>query len=849
MPLCHSLYLRSGRKCTQAFRAQGLSCLHYGTSSLLAPASPAILSLDPMQSSHGGVQESISNKNCLDIASDNVEDWTSPKYAHLPFRPDFSLFEPLEQIDHVVLEKENILDDSILNHNTNVALCERLVDLIKTDLIAADELRLHISNHRIELPADQNIIQHCFGLLMRSKDVHGYLEWINIIPDSELQRMISKERDSIFDQHLKQILCLIPSSFATIRRFFETLVLKGCLTNRLIRTTVSHLVRTQPPQSVLEFHYDAVRKICDLSTNSSNPDVFLGLCTKLYNHTILQLANQRHLSEAIELVNESWNPVPDSPPFRKKISPSTYRVLADQLLLLVADEQGSGRTDWSHHLERVLSSWNLSNPIGLESWLTSSDSVSQLPSGSRLTHKVSRSYPQYLDQTATLLSDGTHRIQDLADTTHRLVLYLKTVLSRGNHVKFVKSSHIANVIQKMLSLGGSFEEASRRCGYCGLHEDEEQYLKSLVFDDDQLRLFLNKVHTTGESLEFENQLLLPISVKFQSDVILLWAHSWMIYYQRNKQYARVIDIFLQYFIPLGVDREILNPSRSEAASSSIDIDIQTSSVPLIHPTTGVLTVLYDSILHTRPTKSASSILRSFLRQIPPSSTSNSYRTAGTVLENAGLSSTQIGSSIRSNRLQPNSASFQPFIRAFLRVGDVEKALNLLIEMQQYICVSSNELNPEEGVWIDLLEWCASQSAGPMTGCTSRGDRNWGLNRKRKRLGWSGEMKERLVYSVLERFVQQDQRINRPIPDMYQPSSSINPSNLIPKLYSQHSHFIDFYLDQLHWHTLHKKDLGSSSYLGLKLLKRIQAGFQVCGNRRGTKILDRLLCWRKGMEMK
>ncbi|KAH9822594.1 hypothetical protein DFH28DRAFT_949173 [Melampsora americana] len=828
MPLCHSIYLR--RRCTKAFGARALSF------------SPAISALESMQPTHSGVQDSISRTNSLDIASDKVEDWTSQKYAHLPFLPDFSLFEPLEQIDNLVTRKESILTDSILNHNTNVALCERLVYLIETDLVAAEELRLHISNHHIALPAHQNIIQHCFGLLMHSKDVQGYLEWINIIPDSELQRLVSKERDSIFDQHLKQILSLIPSSLTTIQQFFETLMLKGCLTNRLIRTTVSHLVRSQSPQTVLEFYYEAVRKMCDQSADLSEPDRFLGLCTKLFNHTILQLANQRHLSEAMKLVNEFWNPGPESPVFRKRLSPSTYRVLADQLLSRVADEQGSKRDNWSEHLERIFSSWNLSDPIGLESWLSSSENLSKLPHGSPLTHKVSRSHSPYLDQTVSSLCDGTNRTRNLGDTTHRLVLYLRTVLSHGNHVKFVKSSHIANVIQKMVSLGGSFEEASRKYGYCEPHENEEQYLRSLVFDHAKLQLFLNKVHSAGQSLEFEDQLLLPMSTKFRSDLILLWAHTWMIYYQRNKQYARVIEIFLQYFIPLGVDCEMLKKSQ---ADGSIKLDIQTTSVPLIHPTTGVLTVLYDSILHTQPSKSASSILSSFLQHISPSSTSTSDQPEGSTARG-------IESLVVSHRLKPNSASFQPFMRAFLRVGDVERALNVLIEMQRSICIrSEDDLNSEEGgPWIDLLEWCASQSGGRIN---SNDRSNWGIDRKRKRLGWNGEMKERLVYSVLERLIREEEvERNGNLKDRIEPhlvlssssNSMINPISLIPKLYLKHSDLIDDWLHELRSSTTLKKK-GFCLKLNLKLLHRIRSGFRSCGNRRGRKVMERLIKWRIG----
>ncbi|EGG00865.1 uncharacterized protein MELLADRAFT_73114 [Melampsora larici-populina 98AG31] len=168
-------------------------------------------------------------------------------------------------------------------------------------------------------------------------------------------------------------------------------------------------------------------------------------------------------------------------------------------------------------------------------------------------------------------------------------------------------------------------------------------------------------------------------------------------------------------------------------------------------------------------------------------------------------------------------------------------------MQRYVRVPSQDVNSEEGLWIDLLEWCASQSAGPMTGCTSRTyKQNWGIHRKRKKLGWSGEMKERLVYSVLERLIQQVQEHEKLRPDFIQASTSINPSQLIPKLFFQHYDFIEFYLDQFDWNEkLKHQSLQTSTFLSLKLLKRIQTGFQVCGNRRGIKIINRLISWRYG----
>ncbi|KAG0139839.1 hypothetical protein CROQUDRAFT_69856 [Cronartium quercuum f. sp. fusiforme G11] len=832
------------------------SSLVYGTPSHLAPTTTsAPLTANTTSNTYKGTQGASffgSRDDHISIVEDKVENWSSDKYAQHPFQPDFTLFEPIEKFEETTAD-QSCQEDHSSKLNASAVLCERLVYLIEEDEVAAEEFKSNLLKNRIDLPPHRKINQHCFNILLRKNDIHRYLEWLDIIPDSSLQS--SSRSGIIFENHLNHILRLCPQKLNTVWAFFDRIMTKGCLTDSLIRSTVSHLVRTQSPQVVLQFYRKTLQKMCHRSASLKQPPQILTACGQLHNHTILQLANQKYLTEALDLFNDRRDQTHNLIEFPKTISPSTYRVLADQLSWRLVNGPQVDTGVWSDQLEQVLLKWKSSHPISFERWVSSSESFLRVPHGSIMKHKVSRSRQRSLSSRS--LAHGRSPWQDPNHTTHRLVLYLRTILSQTDHAKFIKSSHIAENIGRLSpvgSLGGSFDGATKPLDYLETYENEEQYLKALVFDNTAFQSFLSNAHAAGKVLEHEDYLLGSRAVKFQGDVILVWAHCWMIFYQRSRQYERVIDTFLRYFVPLGVDPAILGAKRSIHQPSPLDSTISTS-IPLIHPTTGVLSVLYDSILRSSPAKSASTVFHCFLRSLPDSSTSTPCQTS-TPHEIKPFSTRRNAqeSQLVSRRLQPNSSSFQPFVRAFLRIGDVEKALRLLIEMHLRLYTSPDRLMPDEGAWIDLLEWCASQSAGPVRRSSFIENRNWGIQRKQKRLGWSGEMKERLVYSVLERLLSTGHSVSlvgdpRSISNIIEPTRSICPRALIPQLYAQHQNYMNSFLRQVNWDQLHLGPSPNLAFPTLKLLSRVKAGFESCGNRRGAKILNRLVSWRKGEEVK
>ncbi|MBW0485495.1 hypothetical protein O181_025210 [Austropuccinia psidii MF-1] len=759
------------------------------------------------------------------LAYDKVENWTSQVYQHLPFEPDPNLFEKINPLESPSFNKlEEILALSQESPSNN-QLCNRLVYLIDNDLHAADELKTEIIKNSINLPSNLQITNHCFNLLINHRDINGYLNWLPLVSSTCLDSSPENSTFSTSETHLNEILKLAPSDITPLLRFLTILTSKNCLNKQIALKSIRHLVRTQSPSKSIEI----ANKIFFISKPSLG---FSQQTDFLHDFFVLQLANQGYLSEALQLLfSNPQEPGSQVDLTKNTISPLTYQVLADQLLTKIKHNSFQLNDPWSSQLDSLIAHWYKNHQPSLSAWLAPNKSNKcqnqVLPS---LTKKISKQYLKF--------STGNFSHSSIKELFSFLARF-KTLIDENQHPKFIKAAQLASELNQLFPLRESFSQLRKLLQTIYPQqgkETQEQFIKSLIFQN-QLQV-INSQPKSGTTIDnLMPSKYLSYDFKTRPDVTLLWAHSWMIYYQRSGQPRQAIEIFLDYFIPLGCDLKLVGKiltRRSDGFSDSsnpMSFPRNPKHQQLIHPTTGVLTVLYDSILSICPPKLLNLVFQSFLTQHYPSSQS---------LNNSFTNQSHPTISINHvHRLRPNFTSFRPFVRTYLKNKDVESSLEVLKEMHS-ACLPNQII--DEGGWIDLLEWCAIHSAGPK----SKSEANlsgWGSQRKRKIKGWDGQMKEKLIYLVLRHFLKANsiKLINQT--DFLEIQSSNDPVNLLPNLreeawMSNHSNFLN---------SQSFKDFCSynNQFPTLKLLLKIKSGFNHSGNKRGTKFINRLINFKMG----
>ncbi|PLW21344.1 hypothetical protein PCANC_21951 [Puccinia coronata f. sp. avenae] len=121
-----------------------------------------------------------------------VKNWTSGAYAHLPFRPNLTLFEPVEatadNTSRTKAHDHNVLD---LKSRLDTSLFERLVYLIPDDRNAAEQLRTEIIENGINLPMNLQITSHCFDLLFQANNIPSCLGWLPLVAACHLEQASS----------------------------------------------------------------------------------------------------------------------------------------------------------------------------------------------------------------------------------------------------------------------------------------------------------------------------------------------------------------------------------------------------------------------------------------------------------------------------------------------------------------------------------------------------------------------------------------------------------------------------------------------------------------------------------
>ncbi|KAI7942997.1 hypothetical protein MJO29_012841 [Puccinia striiformis f. sp. tritici] len=839
------------------------SSRHYSVVEIY-PAPPS-LGLEPITSSADTSTAQPGSSEEPDLAHDKVENWTSRVHADQPFQPDFTLFEPIEPIS------ENTAPVQDLKSRIDSSLSDRLVYLIRNDPEAAEQLRSEIIKSAINLPTNLQITSHSFDLLFRENNIRSYLAWLPLVAPHHLQQASSldiRPPISISEVHLNHILKSSPDDLSSILKFLEILVAKDCYSRHLAFTVIRHLVRTQNPTTTVS----AIEKIC--STVKKLPSSG-ELVKSSYDFLVVQLANQGHLSEAVQIFNTS-SQQPESG--SNTAFPLTYQVLADQLVSRIKDESLQSRQHWSDMLDNLISRWRVDHKPSLNTWLAKESEYFKplnLLSPS-LTKRISKKYAKVFNNASSVNPEVCHKIY--IEKLGHFTSYFRSLFDQNDHPKFVKAAQLANEIHQILPLRNSLENILENLHQSGTERyvgTDEQIIKSFVLEPPHV--LCNK---PGQLIEQRTRMCPKFTFENRSDIIFLWAHSWMIFYHRSRQPKRAIEIFLEYFIPVGCDVKLLNqirwgPRQSESSSmdnrtegshesSTVDHPLSGQQEQryqkLIHPTVGVLTVLYDSILSICPPKLIPIIFDSFLTQ-------HFHRS-----KISSSSSPPSGHSMRSinKRLEPNLGSFRPFVRACLKAKDVDGALRILESMHTHLDKRSTEFGGggggerDEGGWIDLLEWCAIQSSGPKPKQFNPHYR-WGDLRRKKVNGWDGKTKEELIYLVLQNFfllkfntfpslsIQSPTSSNDSSHDFLEThklirSSEIknnHQSNILEglKIFTIESPLIQSKLKFLipqSPSTHPSQSICLQNFPSLKLIAKIRYGFRLAKNSKGLKIVDKLL---------
>ncbi|KAA1114788.1 hypothetical protein PGT21_023112 [Puccinia graminis f. sp. tritici] len=813
------------------------------------PSVPSLsLQLDPPADGRLTTEVKPNSRQEFDLANDKVENWTSRAHADIPFRPDFTLFEPIEPVDDI--SQANANDHTVLDLKSRIdtSLSERLVYLIRDDPDAAEQLRSEIIKSGINLPINLKITSHCFDLLFQAHNIASYLEWLPLVSSSHLQQascLDIRPPISISEVHLNYILKSIPRKLSSILKFLEILVVKGCFSRHVGFTAIRHLVRTQSPATTIS----TTEKMCSIIKKQSYSDELIKSC---YDFLVVQLANQGHLSEAIDILY--------TPPQQSnsrygsgsaKAYPLTYQALADQMISKIKEDSPQSTQNWSRELNRLISRWREADQPSLKLWLAKKSECLNSLNLPPLTKQISKKYVKVFKNAMSVKPEICHQIS--LEKLDQFITYFRSLSDQNHHPKFVKAAQLANEIHQILPLRNSFRniQASLHPHEGSQQEGtEEQILKSFILEP-PVRLGVKP----GQASNQATQLCPKFTIETRSDIVFLWAHSWMIFYHRSGQPRRAIQIFLDYFIPLGCDVNLINqvrwgPNRDGNPSRTRSDQFTSSNDPtglnyqkLIHPTVGVLTVLYDSILSICPPKLIPVVFDSFLTQHfhQPSGPSSPTHPKLT------------------KRLEPNLGSFRPFVRACLKAKDVDGALKILesmhIHLDQLADVKTGGVQ-DEGGWIDLMEWCAIHSSGPKP---KEFDPNyqWGAQRKRKIKGWDGKMKEELIYLVLQKFlVLKFNTIPQPLltsdirlkdqhnPQNFLEKSKPNNSVQISKIFTVKNPLIQSKLNFLDAPTDPSKSTlitsFSSQFPSLKLISKLKYGFYLSKNSNGLKVTNKLL---------
>ncbi|KAI7943879.1 hypothetical protein MJO28_011407 [Puccinia striiformis f. sp. tritici] len=806
------------------------SSRHYSVVEIY-PAPPS-LGLEPNSSVDTSMAQPGSSEE-PNLAHDKVENWTSRVHANQPFQPDFTLFEPIEPMS------ANTAPVQDLKSRIDSSLSDRLVYLIQNDPEAAEQSRSEIIKSAINLPTNLQITSHSFDLLFRGKQ----------------HQILSGMASTL---HLNHILKSSPNDLVSIVKFLEILVAKDCYSRHLAFTVIRHLVRTQNPTTTIS----AIRKICLTVKKLPSPGE---LIKSSYDFLVVQLANQGHLSEAIQVFSTSSQEPKCS---SNKAFPLTYQVLADQLVSRIKDESLQSRQHWSDMLDSLISRWRVDHNPSLNVWLAKKseypEPLNLLPPS--LTKQISKKYAKLFNKASSVNPEVCHQIY--VEKLEHFTSYFRSLFDQNDHPKFVKAAQLANKIHQIIPLRNSLENILEKLHQSGTERyvgTDEQIIKSFVLEPPHVLC-----DKPGQLVNQRTKLCPKFTFENRSDIVFLWAHSWMIFYHRSRQPRRVIEIFLEYFIPIGCDVKLLNQIRwgpKQSDSSSIDNRSKESSTvdhplpeqqeqkyqKLIHPTVGVLTVLYDSILSICPPKLIPIIFDSFLTQhFHPSEISSS------------LSSSPFGHSMRSinKRLEPNLGSFRPFVRACLKAKDVDGALKILESMHTYLDKKLNQSGgggeQDEGGWIDLLEWCAIHSSGPKPKQFNPNYR-WGDLRRKKLNGWDGKMKEDLIFLVLQNFFLLKFNTFPSLAIQHSTHDFLENHRVVCSSEMKNNHQSNI-LEGLKIFTIKNPLIQSklkflipesssthpSQYIclqnfpSLKLIAKIRYGFRLAQNSKGLKIVDKLL---------
>jgi len=611
------------------------------------------------------------------------------------------------------------------------------VYLIRDDPDAAEQLRSEIIKNGITLPINIQITSYCFDFLFQAQNISSYLEWLPLVAPCHLQQVSSldiRPPISISEVHLNHILKSASLDLSSILKFLEIIIVKGCYSKYLGFTVIKHLVRTQTPATTIS----ATDKIFSTIKKHSS-------CAELvkssYDFLVVQLANQGHLSEALQMLHtppQQSDPSTNSSSIAKSY-PLVYKALADQLISRVKDD--SAQSTWSHELDKLISRWRADDKPSLRAWLAKKSLCLKSLNLPPLTKQISRKYVRAFSNANAINPEVCHQIS--SEKLDQFTSYFRSLFDQNEHPKFVKAAQLANEIHQILPLRQSFRilrENLQRDGVGHCEGTEEQIIKSFVLEP--------PVPLADKIMDQTTARMCPkFTFETRSDIVFLWAHSWMIFYHRSGQPRRAIQVFLDYFIPIGCDVKLLNqvrwgPNKNGTQSRARSDELMSSNTncekyqKLIHPSVGVLTVLYDSILSICPPKLIPIVFDSFLAQ-------HFHRPSDL--------SSQTESRLK-RRLEPNMGSFRPFVRAHLKAKDVNGALQVLESMHTHLdkLGDGSTAGQDEGGWIDLLEWCAINSPGPQPK-TFDPSYQWGDQRKRKIKGWDGKMKEDLIYLVLQKF--------------------------------------------------------------------------------------------------
>ncbi|KNZ49765.1 hypothetical protein VP01_47g3 [Puccinia sorghi] len=833
------------RSVPQRCRGSGISSRNYSVVEMYPPTSSLSLEAASAPGRVASEPQPVFGA-AIDLAHEKVENWTSRAYADVPFRPDFTLFEPVEPLDNICHEKKthhrNVLD---LKSRLDTSLSDRLVYLIRDDPDAAEQLRSEIIKNGITLPINIQITSYCFDFLFEAQNISSYLEWLPLVAPCHLQQVSSLDTRppiSISEVHLNHILKSAPLELSSILKFLEILIVKECYSRYLGFAVIKHLVRTQTPATTIsatEKIFSAIKK------HSSSAE----LVKSSYDFLVVQLANQGHLSDALQMLH--------TPPQQSGAStnsgiartyPLVYKALADQLISRIKDD--SAQSTWSDELDKLISRWRADDKPSLSAWLAKKSLCLKSLNLPPLTKQISRKYVRAFSNANAINPEVCHQIS--SEKLHQFTSYFRSLFDQNEHPKFVKAAQLANEIHQILPLRHSFQilRENLQKDRVGHYEGtEEQIIKSFVLEP--------RVPLVDKIMDKTTARMCPkFTFETRSDIVFLWAHSWMIFYHRSGQPRRAIQIFLDYFIPIGCDVKLLHrvrwgPNKNDTQSRARSDEFMSHTncekyQKLIHPSVGVLTVLYDSILSICPPKLIPIVFDSFLAQ-------HFHRSSD-------LSS--LTESRLKRRLEPNMGSFRPFVRAHLKAKDVDGALKVLESMHTHLdkLGDGSTAGQDEGGWIDLLEWCAINSPGPQPK-TFDPSYQWGDQRKRKIKGWDGKMKEELIYLVLQKFFFfklhssphirskgwhhpgnffENSQASRDLEDGSN-DSTIGKKIQELKIFRIKNASIESKLNFLvddHPTTAHRSFL-SSSFPSLKLISKLKFAFYLSKNSNGLKVVNQL----------